>query len=297
MFAIKSHQHTICCRQCDVAVGKSLTFCFYDSGVGGGMHLIVKPELAASVKGITFFVEQNEKKQFRTICQSCRGNIGYEMPFGPFGCKYISIGNEKVIVDGISIYKKEKWKGSMSRFLSFELRNNDGFFGDSLNQKQENKGSELKRPALPPIFIPSSFEDFDWTLNIQNHVPRQYQLQAYIEAILQDLVLVMPTGSGKTFVAILLITRLRIMNPKKLAVFVVDRIPLVYQQASAMRCYTNNQFRVCELCSESKTIKMISRLRDNTYDVVVITAGSLAKLINSDQLRVEDFCVRLVSPY
>jgi hypothetical protein len=205
-----------------------------------------------------------------------------------FGCEKVT-----VTVDRCIISKKEKWKGAICRFQSFESRNNSNFFGDiPLNQMMTtNDTPSSQRLVLPPIIIPSSLEDFDWTEEIQGKIPRPYQYQAFIESSLQDLVLVMPTGTGKTFVAIMLIARLRAMNPRRLAVFVVDRIPLVYQQASAIHTYTNGQVRVCELCSENKTKRMVSRLNDNTYDVLVVTGGSLYELINNHQLRVEDFCV------
>lgn len=164
-----------------------------------------------------------------------------------------------------------------------------------MNQIRKIDDSLFQRPSLPPIIFPSALEEFDWTQDIQGKIPRSDQLQAFIEAILQDLVLVMPTGTGKTFVAILLVARLRAMNPRRMAVFVVDRIPLVYQQASAIQSYTNGQLRVCELCSEVRTTKkLIRRLKDNTFDVLVVTGGTLYELINNDHLKIEDFCALIL---
>ena len=41
---------------------------------------------------------------------------------------------------------------------------------------------------------------------------------------------VLPTGAGKTLIASLWLKRMRELNPEKMGLFVVDRIPLVLQQ-------------------------------------------------------------------
>ena len=51
-----------------------------------------------------------------------------------------------------------------------------------------------------------------------------------MEALQQDLVAVLPTGAGKTLIASLWLKRMRELNPEKMGLFVVDRIPLVLQQ-------------------------------------------------------------------
>ena len=51
-----------------------------------------------------------------------------------------------------------------------------------------------------------------------------------MEALHQDLVAVLPTGAGKTLIASMWLKRMRELNPEKMGLFVVDRIPLVLQQ-------------------------------------------------------------------
>ena len=51
-----------------------------------------------------------------------------------------------------------------------------------------------------------------------------------MEALHQDLVAVLPTGAGKTLIASMWLKRMRELNPEKMGLFVVDRIPLVVQQ-------------------------------------------------------------------
>ena len=87
---------------------------------------------------------------------------------------------------------------------------------------------QLKLPLTP--------EDFDWTNLLENKKARNYQVQCFIEALQQDLVAVLPTGAGKTMIASMLLKRMKELNPEKMGLFIVDRIPLVYQQAKVSYC-------------------------------------------------------------
>uniref|UniRef100_A0AC34QA96 Helicase/UvrB N-terminal domain-containing protein n=1 Tax=Panagrolaimus sp. JU765 TaxID=591449 RepID=A0AC34QA96_9BILA len=54
---------------------------------------------------------------------------------------------------------------------------------------------------------------------------REYQVDIYEHAIKQDSILLMPTGSGKTYISILLMKHMasQLGSDKKTAVFIVDR--------------------------------------------------------------------------
>ena len=60
---------------------------------------------------------------------------------------------------------------------------------------------------------------------------RDYQVQCFVETLQRDLVAVLPTGAGKTLIASMLLKRMKELNPEKMGLFIVDRIPLVFQQA------------------------------------------------------------------
>ena len=59
---------------------------------------------------------------------------------------------------------------------------------------------------------------------------RDYQVECLITALQQDSVTVLPTGAGKTLIASMLFKRMKELNPDKLGLLIVDKIPLVYQQ-------------------------------------------------------------------
>ncbi len=50
----------------------------------------------------------------------------------------------------------------------------------------------------------------------------------------RNLICCLPTGAGKTLIACLVIKRMKECNPKKKILFLVDRIPLVFQQAAVI---------------------------------------------------------------
>lgn len=116
---------------------------------------------------------------------------------------------------------------------------------------------------------------FHWK-GLTRQKPRNYQMQAYTQALLQDLILILPTGMGKTLVACMLISKLKQLNPSYMALLLVDRVPLVFQQASVIERQTG--LRVCRMCGKTKTRSMIHELNDSKYDMLVITAGALVEL-------------------
>ncbi|KAK8735003.1 hypothetical protein OTU49_005779 [Cherax quadricarinatus] len=73
---------------------------------------------------------------------------------------------------------------------------------------------------------------------------RAYQLELFEEAKKQNSILVLGTGSGKTFISILLIRELAhqirgsLSSGSKRTVFVVNTVPLVHQQALAIETHT-----------------------------------------------------------
>lgn len=66
---------------------------------------------------------------------------------------------------------------------------------------------------------------------------RDYQLELFAHCVGGNHVLFLPTGAGKTLVAAMVIQRMKKINhPGKYVAFIVDRVPLVYQQV----CWDGN---------------------------------------------------------
>lgn len=76
-------------------------------------------------------------------------------------------------------------------------------------------------------------------------------------------------------------------NPCRVAVMVVDRVPLVCQQAKAINEDTG--LRVLRLCAETRTTKRIDDMINGYYDAVVVTAGSLLNLLDESIFQLDSF--------
>ncbi|CAO0799484.1 unnamed protein product [Mucor circinelloides] len=86
--------------------------------------------------------------------------------------------------------------------------------------------------------------------------PREYQYELFTKALEENVIAVLDTGSGKTLISIMLIKQM-VLNERqerltrretKLAFFLVDRVPLVFQQASVIRA--NCDVNLEEMCGE-----------------------------------------------
>ena len=56
-------------------------------------------------------------------------------------------------------------------------------------------------------------------------------MECFVEALQKDLIAILPTGAGKTLIASMWLKRMKELNPEKMGLFIVDKIPLVKQQA------------------------------------------------------------------
>ncbi|KAG0213570.1 Dicer-like protein 1 [Mortierella sp. GBA30] len=117
--------------------------------------------------------------------------------------------------------------------------------------------------------------------------PRRYQVELFKKAQQGNVIAVMDTGSGKTLVAVMLIKEmirrekdsLRILTERKICFFVVNNVPLVFQQASVIRA--NCDGTVFELCGAMQTDKFNVDMWKEIFakaDVVVLTAQILLDL-------------------
>uniref|UniRef100_A0A803NSH9 Endoribonuclease Dicer homolog 1 n=1 Tax=Cannabis sativa TaxID=3483 RepID=A0A803NSH9_CANSA len=101
------------------------------------------------------------------------------------------------------------------------------------NGKEESKSEETKE-------------------KIPEEQVRQYQLDVLEQAKKKNTIAFLETGAGKTLIAVLLIKSLSCdmqkQNKKMLAIFLVPKVPLVYQQAEAIRERTG--YQVGHYCGE-----------------------------------------------
>ncbi len=101
-----------------------------------------------------------------------------------------------------------------------DKRTNDNFFGIQSQTilaplkpvsvvTRSSPSPRIKTLSLDNLDI----EKFKWDKLLQNKVPRNYQLLSFIDSLLKDAILVLPTGSGKTTVSSMLLARMSKENP------------------------------------------------------------------------------------
>ena len=265
--------------------------CFYRTP-DDSIHLMVKYERAILLEGR--FEIDNE-----TVikCLKCKCFMGKKLPIGPKREDVIVFGRDKVSIKGDkSKSKKERWSHVYKQAPYSEIveRDSANFRGHTLDPIGTSEPKRIKLSVQEEngnnqIIFPESGNTchFEYTDILKSDIiPKDYQVTAYIEALQRDLILVLPTGYGKTLVASICAARMKQLNPQSMVLFIVDRVPLVYQQGEAINIDTN--LNVCTLTSESNTNLKHRLLNQGHYDVLVATAGAYKAIQNSVGLH--NFC-------
>lgn len=144
-----------------------------------------------------------------------------------------------------------KWSACLHLFPSIEQRDNAPF--------KDAPGAPRAGPAQLPATLsfpqlcrvtPAdvSATDLARLLPGGKH-PRRYQLELFCRAATWHSLVFLPTGSGKTLVAAMVVRRVRERNPGRVAVFLADRIPLVHQQAEVLRAEAGLEVKVRRCCT------------------------------------------------
>ncbi|KAL2468872.1 Endoribonuclease Dicer-like protein 1 [Forsythia ovata] len=157
-------------------------------------------------------------------------------------------------------------------------RNRDEKMHTEKSHKHDG-GSEEKKPEEPKEKIPEE-------------QARQYQLDVLEQAKKRNTIAFLETGAGKTLIAVLLIksvyVELQKQNKKMLAVFLVPKVPLVYQQAEVIREQTG--YQVGHYCGEMGQDFWDARRWQREFEakqVLVMTAQILLNILRHSIVRMD----------
>lgn len=130
------------------------------------------------------------------------------------------------------------------------------------------------------------------TVPVPEEKARQYQLDVLEQAKTSNTIAFLETGAGKTLIAVLLIKSihetLHLQNKKMLAVFLVPKVPLVYQQAEVIRERTG--YQVGHYCGEMGQDFWDARRWQREFDtkhVLVMTAQILLNILRHSIIKME----------
>ena len=284
----------VLCKVCDAVVAGVDDACFYEKGA----HLAVKGERMAHVstrihEGFTS-TQTKLCSAAQMRCTKCKASIGAMLDLGQG--KFVAFGNDKVAIRYESVVtrhtKKETWTKVNARYPSVARRER-GFLTELAGKRPQAQEAECGTPSPAhcrnTLDKPLTYQDFYWweLLRSSPIVPRPYQWQCFVEAMMQNLIVCIPTGMGKTLIAELVLANYSRLHPLYMVCLIVDRVPLVYQHAESMA--RNTGLRVLPLCSETSTPITRKKVTKGIPDCVVCTAGSLHELFAADQAKPQQF--------
>ena len=130
--------------------------------------------------------------------------------------------------------------------------------------------------------------------------PYCYQVELYTKAMGKNSVCFLPTGTGKTLVAALVIANMLHVNPTRQVIFLVDRVLLVLQQSEYLKKELSQvmienpkrgrrAIRIGAVCGEMKKLEHGARIYE--HDLLVITADCYRNHLNNGTLRFDDVCL------
>ena len=273
----------IFCRNCDIILADDSIVAFYNQSIDS-IHLIIKPECVNKTL-FTFTLKKLEKKKKKFVseiilCKQCDFKIGSKANIGPEDQPVFCLRAESIYFIESKSKKKHdfnsetKWKNLKDNFEIFELR-------DYSNYDKISNVKEVNRKNFISTIFPNENDLVNFNLNLAD-IPRNYQIELFVKASLSNSIVYLPTGSGKTMVAAMVISLMKQLNPQKKIFFITDRVPLVFQQASYLRHQCD--LSVGEFCSENKTL-FESQL---SCDIYVLTAGFLVNKLLLKKLYLED---------
>ncbi|CAE7857361.1 RDR1, partial [Symbiodinium sp. KB8] len=290
------------CLGCKSQLAKVDDLCFYHKNERE-VHLIFRPECRYALDA-SMVVQEPAKKKAKVTCRSCNHGVASELPFGPSGAPFVGFASDAVLVLNTFLSKKQKWNLVCrdEPFRRIESRSDDNFFGrtaqaadltpsESSAYPSGRLGEAAATKSNADVRFADLLDDFSWQ-GLTDTWPRPYQIQAFVESLARDLLVIFPTGCGKTLVASLLLARMARLNRDRMGLFIVDRVPLVFQQGAAISMET--QLRVCRVCGENKTKATMRELQDGTYDVLVVTGGAFWEMLSKDELSLDMFATVVV---
>ncbi|XP_010556639.1 PREDICTED: endoribonuclease Dicer homolog 1 isoform X2 [Tarenaya hassleriana] len=153
---------------------------------------------------------------------------------------------------------------------------------DSKDENGKNQEGDGKVESKPD----------DLTEKVVEEQARRYQLDVLEQARTKNTIAFLETGAGKTLIAVLLIKSvykdLLGQNKKMLAVFLVPKVPLVYQQAEVIRKQTG--YQVGHYCGDMGQDFWDARRWQREFEtkqVLVMTAQILLNILRHSIIKME----------
>ena len=262
------------------------------------MHLSLKVERLLSAKEFFDILPEEGNEARRRIvpniiyCKSCKEPVGNESLIGPRRIGVFCFSSNKVCFHFPETGAKEQvsrknWKALQEKYDTWvEKRSFECFYPpkpvDSSKEStvETPQDSEMQETISPIVFPTIEIMRLINPNSLTKTNPRRYQVELLLFASLSNTLVYLPTGCGKTLVAAMYASLMKTLNPKRLVVFVVSKVPLAYQQCHYLKEETC--LHTIVLCGES--IREIYYEDIYSYDIVVFTAQVFLNHLTSGQI-------------
>ena len=256
---------------------------FCPSLIEGKVYLLIKEGLEASLDEDKLKVDESkETKQIH--CHRCDFNVGKILLFGPGNQCAIAFDYDKVKISKKKQIRQEQRNTCKDPPVEHHVAQ------DSFKASDSGICLIKKKVIKDPVNFPQMHKetDFDWiTLSLTKN-PYDYQVQAFMEGLQKNIVVVLNTGAGKTLIASMILAKMCQLNPNRMGLMLVDKVPLASQQGDAI--IDDTKLSVISLHGRNKTKNRMNKLNLGCYDALVVTAGAFNEMLLKEYVDVSLFC-------
>lgn len=231
----------LACAKCHEVILSADKLCFYNN-YSQGIHLSIKFEEQDSFLSdpqctVTLAPQSDAKRKrissHEATCNVCYSIVGSLNATGPKRENICCFSSKTCILQK----GRDNFTGSWSTVKPFlkmiQERNPSTYYGTPEEYNPQNL------PTIP-VRLPSIRDIANCNLReLTIETPRPYQIEEFVMAAQRNSIVYLPTGAGKTLIAAMLISFMHKLNPSKKIYFVVDRVPLTFQQGQYLSKQTN----------------------------------------------------------
>ena len=265
------------CCNCDEKFAEDSEI-FFPFTTEGNMYLLVRKGLEASLDEGKLIVDESKETR-QVYCRGCGFNVGKVLPSSPSNQHVKAFDHKKVKISEKAETRQEQCN-----------IDGDSPIEDYVTQASDSGINLIKKKIIKePVNFPQMHKatDFDWIALSLTKNPYGYQVQAFLEGLQKNIVVVLNTGAGKTLIASMILAKMCQLNPNRMGLMVVDKIPLASQQGDAIAEDTN--LSVISLHGRNKTKSRINKLNLGYYDALVVTAGAFNEMLLKEYVDVSLF--------
>lgn len=215
------------CANNELARGDQLAF--YQDLSNNGWNLGLNPEFGISQcelpANIQLVDSGDSKYPYKVICSQCLTSIGKVSRVCGFEEQTINFSAKRVLLlqsrhNTCDTVSSQKWSKVVDMFP--EIRR----ITPTVRTKKTLVGSNTIH-FHGIIDLPDMIKFGNFVASRSHLIPRRYQWRAYFFACMNNVLLCLPTGMGKTLIANMVMKAYRQRNPEKGQIFIVPTVVLV----------------------------------------------------------------------